>query len=54
MLLELEVSKYMADKHDSPTVSHGKVPTTTPNSSTLAHPPACRPLQPRDAPGHGA
>ncbi|OWZ80394.1 hypothetical protein C365_00865 [Cryptococcus neoformans Bt85] len=37
-LLELEVSKYMADKHDLPTVSHGKVPATTPNSSTLAHP----------------
>ncbi|OXM75396.1 hypothetical protein C364_06807 [Cryptococcus neoformans Bt63] len=37
-LLELEVSKYMADKHDSPTVSRGKVPATTPNSSTLAHP----------------
>ncbi|OXG48609.1 hypothetical protein C352_06733, partial [Cryptococcus neoformans CHC193] len=37
-LLELEVSKYMADKHNSPTVSHGKVPATMPNSSTLAHP----------------
>ncbi|OXG32905.1 hypothetical protein C360_04080 [Cryptococcus neoformans Bt15] len=53
-LLELEVSKYMADKHDLPTVSHGKVPATTPNSSTLAHPPACQPLQPWDPPGHGA
>ncbi|OWZ60678.1 hypothetical protein AYX14_07098 [Cryptococcus neoformans] len=37
-LLELEVSKYMANKHDSPTVSRGKVPATMPNSSTLAHP----------------
>ncbi|OXC66001.1 hypothetical protein AYX13_05201 [Cryptococcus neoformans] len=37
-LLELEVSKYMADKHDSPTVSRGKVPATMPNSSTLTHP----------------
>ncbi|OXG12293.1 hypothetical protein C366_06018 [Cryptococcus neoformans Tu401-1] len=37
MLLELEVSKYLADKHDLPTVSRGKVPTTMPNSSPLAH-----------------
>ncbi|OXH42771.1 hypothetical protein J003_06706 [Cryptococcus neoformans] len=37
-LLELEVSKYMADKHDTPTVSRGKVSAATPNSSTLPHP----------------
>ncbi|OXH13541.1 hypothetical protein C369_02434, partial [Cryptococcus neoformans A5-35-17] len=28
----------MADKHDTPTVSHGKVSAAMPNSSTLAHP----------------
>ncbi|OXH01309.1 hypothetical protein C369_06847, partial [Cryptococcus neoformans A5-35-17] len=38
MLLELEVSKYMADKHDTPTVSRGKVSAAMPNSSTLPHP----------------
>ncbi|OXG43568.1 hypothetical protein C355_06729 [Cryptococcus neoformans Th84] len=28
----------MANKHDSPTVSHGKVSAATPNPSILAHP----------------
>ncbi|OXC61443.1 hypothetical protein C358_03115 [Cryptococcus neoformans MW-RSA852] len=37
-LLELEVSKYMADKHNLPTVSCAKVSASTPNSSLLTHP----------------
>nr|KIR84060.1 hypothetical protein I308_05463 [Cryptococcus tetragattii IND107] len=37
-LLELEVGKYMADKHDSPTVSHAKVSASMLNSSLLTHP----------------
>ncbi|KAE8539877.1 hypothetical protein D1P53_003814 [Cryptococcus gattii VGV] len=37
-LLELEVSKYMADKHNSPTVSHAKVSVSMLNSSLPAHP----------------
>ncbi|KAE8543243.1 hypothetical protein D1P53_000733 [Cryptococcus gattii VGV] len=37
-LLELEVSKYMADKHDLPTVSCAKVSASMLNSSLLAHP----------------
>ncbi|KIR77801.1 hypothetical protein I306_05197 [Cryptococcus gattii EJB2] len=37
-LLELEVSKYMADKHNSPTVSRAKVSASTLTPSLLAHP----------------
>ncbi|KIR50653.1 hypothetical protein I315_06901 [Cryptococcus gattii Ru294] len=37
-LLELEVSKYMADKHDLPTVSCAKVSASTLTPSLLAHP----------------
>ncbi|OWZ40053.1 hypothetical protein C343_06137, partial [Cryptococcus neoformans C23] len=33
----VKTNKYMADKHDTPTVSCGKVSAAMPNSSTLAH-----------------